>query len=254
LPCGLGAVLRAQYLHSRSRVAVVPALGSVGLESLMDLAVLVFFYVPILVIIGSYSSLGWAILAAGAIGGVLLILLLVLLGRRLVTVLGHHVSWGGVSLKRLVAMVESRHGAIGRGFLAAQNVRGLTFALLLTLLARLMTVGVHWLVGMAFGLDLSWTAYLIVAAAVNFTAFLPFSQGNVGPYELVAVATLAGLGTGRATATAYALVAHAVLIMPMAAAGLLFLGWHLIAQARGLSPLPAERKPESPVRAAKLAP
>ena len=252
LPFGLGAVMRAQYLHSRSGVAVASALSSVGLESVMDVAVLVFFYVPVLVIVGSYSSLGWATLAAGAIGGVLLILLLVLSGRRLLTILRRQISGVGAPVKRLADMVESQYRATRSGFLAVQNVRGLIFALLLTLLARLMTVGVYLLVGMAFGLDLSWTAYLIVAAAVNTTAFLPFSQGNVGPYELVAVATLTGLGTGRAAATAYALVAHAVLVMPMVAAGLLFLGWHLIMVARKRSLLPAEQRPGLAAQAARL--
>ena len=251
LPFGLGAVMRAQYLHSQSGVAVASALSSVGLESLMDVAILVFFYVPILVTIGSYGSLGWATPAA-AIGGVLLVLLLVLSGRRLPTILRRHVSGAGVPLRRLVDLVESQCRATRDGFLAAQSIRGLTFALLVTLLARLMTVGVHLLVGMAFGLDLNWTAYLIVAAAVNTPAFLPFSQGNVGPYELVAVATLSGLGTGRATATAYALVAHAVLVMPMVAAGLLFLGWHLIMVARKRSLSPPERRPGSAAQAARL--
>jgi hypothetical protein len=49
----------------------------------------------------------------------------------------------------------------------------------------------------------------------------------VGPYEIITAEVVAGLGVARGTATAYAIVAHAVLLVPIVAAGLAFLGWHL---------------------------
>jgi uncharacterized membrane protein YbhN (UPF0104 family) len=95
-----------------------------------------------------------------------------------------------------------------------------------------VTVGVHCLVGIAFGLNIDWTSYLIVTAAANASGFVVLSQGNVGPYEIITAEVLAGLGAARGAATAYAIVAHAVLLVPVVAVGLVFFGWHLAVRPR----------------------
>lgn len=225
LPFSLGGVLRAHYLQTRHGIAATSSLSSIVVENLIDALVLAGVFIPAVAILGVGGSLTWTMLAIGGAGGGILILMRVVLsdrspGRVLALPLK-------VAPRPLAARLVSCREEAKTGLRSVRSTSTLAIAVLLTVAARVVTVGVHWLVGLAFGLDIHWTSYLVVTAAANASGFVALTQGNVGPYEIITAEVVAGLGTARGTATAYAIVAHAVLLVPIVAAGLAFLGWHL---------------------------
>jgi hypothetical protein len=62
-----------------------------------------------------------------------------------------------------------------------------------------------------------------VAGAANLAIAAPSTAGGIGPFEYFARTVLVVFGAGVAAATAYALVLHALLIVPATLAGLALL-------------------------------
>lgn len=97
----------------------------------------------------------------------------------------------------------------------------------LTAIVWFIEAGVYYLVALAFGLDLGagdlWLGILFAVAASNLLTAAPSSSGGIGPFEFGAQRTLVHFGVTQATATAFALVIHATLLLPVVAAGLFFL-------------------------------
>jgi uncharacterized protein (TIRG00374 family) len=227
LPFSLGGVLRAHYVQTRYGIAATSCLSSIVLEKLIDAVVLAGLFIPALAILGVGGRLAWTMLAIGGVGAGVLVLMRVLLSGRS---LGFRRAFAlpcTVVPKPLVTRLASCREEAKTGLRSVRSTSTLAIAVLLTVAARLVTVGVHWLVGLAFSLDIDWTSYLVVTAAANASGFVALSQGNVGPYEIITAQVVAGLGAARGTATAYAIVAHAVLLVPIVVAGLASLGWHL---------------------------
>jgi uncharacterized protein (TIRG00374 family) len=226
LPFSLGGVVRAQYVQKRYGIAATSSLSSIVLENLIDAVVLAGVFIPVLAILGVGGSLAWTMLAIGGVGaGVLVLARLLLSGRSLG--FGRALALPRILVPKPLTRLASFREEAKTGLQSVRSTSTLAIAVLLTVAARLMTVGVHWLVGLAFGLDIDWTSYLVVTAAANASGFVALSQGNVGPYEIITAEVVAGMGAPRGTATAYAIVAHAVLLVPIVAAGLAFLAWHL---------------------------
>ena len=81
----------------------------------------------------------------------------------------------------------------------------------------------YYMVGLSFDIGEGFMAYLMVAAAANLAITLPSTSGGVGPFELLTKETLIFLGVGSATATAYAIALHALVLIPVIVVGLVFL-------------------------------
>jgi len=52
---------------------------------------------------------------------------------------------------------------------------------------------------------------------------LPSTSGGIGPFEALAKETLVFVGVGTSAAAAYAVALHALLLLPVVVAGLIFL-------------------------------
>lgn len=104
--------------------------------------------------------------------------------------------------------------------------------------------GVYWLALAAFGLEHSYAVALLLVGAVNLAGLIPASPGQVGIYEFFVITILTALGTNAAQATAYAVVVHLVLWLPVTAVGFILLlrqglGWSDIRRAgEGADPAP----------------
>ncbi len=81
----------------------------------------------------------------------------------------------------------------------------------------------YWLVGVGFGLDLDFPLYLAVTGAANLAIAAPSTAGGVGPFEFFAQKALTAFGVGAAAATVYALVLHALLLIPVVLLGIALL-------------------------------
>jgi hypothetical protein len=123
----------------------------------------------------------------------------------------------------------------------------LALTILFSYLSWAIEAGVYWIVTFAFDLNMTYVDMLLVMAVVNLAGLLPASPGMFGVFEFFASAVLIAEGAPPEIATAYALVVHMVIWLPVTLVGFFFLarqglGWKAITHARDLEnrqPIPA---------------
>lgn len=222
LPARAGELMRAYMMGGKYGISKMSAFGSVLVERLFDGLTLVLFLLITVVLLGANNTLrGLALIS--------LVVFVVALA-----VFGAILAWPQRSeglLHRLVEVLPGRVRPLARelvssllsGMVALRDPRALLVVVLSSLVAWFIEGTVFWLVGHGFHLDLNIGWYVMAMSAGNLALTAPSSQGGIGPFEYFAqqVLVLAGLSDG--TAAAYALVAHAVVIVPVTVLGLIFL-------------------------------
>jgi len=88
----------------------------------------------------------------------------------------------------------------------------------------LLEATMYYIIGIAFGLDAGFHVYLVATAAANLAIAVIASQGGVGPFDLVVKQIFIGAGATTSAATAYAIGLHALVLLPVIALGVYFLG------------------------------
>jgi uncharacterized membrane protein YbhN (UPF0104 family) len=133
--------------------------------------------------------------------------------------------------------------ALSRALEALQEVgsrRALLGSLAWALVSDLLDVLMIGLCLRALGIGLSPAAWFEVLIAVNVAIAIPATPAQIGILEAGAVLVLMALGTSRDAALAFALVYHAVHVIPVTAAGA------LIVAARSTRPPSGPRSVEDP--------
>jgi hypothetical protein len=82
----------------------------------------------------------------------------------------------------------------------------------------------YWMVALAFDIHEPFYIFLLSTAADNLAISILASQGGIGPFEYVTKQTMIAAGVASSTATAYAIGLHALLLLPVIALGLYYLG------------------------------
>jgi uncharacterized membrane protein YbhN (UPF0104 family) len=145
------------------------------------------------------------------------------------------------------------------GFSALSQGPTLVSVLVLTVAGWMSEACVYWFLLMGFSLPVGLGGAALGMSAANLATIIPSSPGYVGTFHLPLQSVLtSGYGIDQAEAAAYAIVAHAVLVLPIAALGIGLLareGLSLSAvqqrvsrlrrELRGLSREPAQSEPVS---------
>jgi uncharacterized protein (TIRG00374 family) len=107
--------------------------------------------------------------------------------------------------------------------------------------AWLIETVVFWLFGQAFGLGLSFSAYLLITVAANMIVAVPITPTSLGVYEVALQEVVALFGVERSLAAGYAIGTHLFMSLWIAATGLLA-AWLLNIRFEELFYLRAEEK------------
>ena len=102
------------------------------------------------------------------------------------------------------------------------SLRGGRSAITIVVLSQGIWVGetvVYWLVARAMDFDVSWPVLAATVAASNLATSVPSSSGAIGPFELLAKETLVLAGFAVSAATAYAVLVHLTLLVPVTILG-----------------------------------
>jgi uncharacterized protein (TIRG00374 family) len=223
LPARLGEFVRSWYLGEREAIGAARALGTVVVERVID--------VVVVVLIGSVAIL--VLSARGAIASVALIGVPFALG--LVVVLALLVLADRVPvLRRIVAWLErwpNVHAAMGRlrdGLAVSGRPSTVARAVGLSLVAWSFSVLAIAASGQAIGVELSIGQAALVSASVALAIAVPSGPAYLGTWELAAVAAASTFGLPADQAFALALIAHAAVVLVTSVGGavaLLRLGW-----------------------------
>jgi uncharacterized membrane protein YbhN (UPF0104 family) len=170
----------------------------------------------------SIDYLGLSVVMAVLFGGALAVLFL----------LAFSEGWRGRVDRLIMALtparfrprVEGLAQPFFQGLDALRNPVDLAIAWMLSGISWALEATMYYMVGLAFGIDAGFHIYLLATAASNLAISLVASQGGIGPFELVTKQTLIAVGVGSSAATAYAIGLHALVLLPVIALGLYFLG------------------------------
>lgn len=209
LPARMGELLRVWLLRRREGVPASTATATAIGEKVLEAAALAVVVVPVPWLLRDLP--GW-------IGGALIGLVVV--------------GLGGVGLCALLAYWARRHPDRARGarapllvrFAAGVDVLGqpadLALTIVLSIAAWIVDVCQILLVLAAVGVYVPWTGALLVLLTLNLAAAIPAAPAQLGAFEIGAVVALEALGVPRPEAVAFALVFHAVQVVPLALVGI----------------------------------
>jgi uncharacterized protein (TIRG00374 family) len=247
LPARTGELVRAYIMGERHRLSLMATLGTISVERLFDGLVLLAF----LVFVGAFVGLSQELtILAIAMSAIFVVLLAVSL----------YVASSAARAQRvieaLVRFAPARVRDRARGWAAAfvaglealRSPSALAAVVVTSTVAWALEATMYFMVGVSFSLGEAFPIYLMVAAAANLAISVPSTSGGIGPFEALAKETLVFVGVGTSAAAAYAVALHALLLLPVVAAGLVFL-W-----AINLSLGEALRRPARPTLASSVGP
>jgi glycosyltransferase 2 family protein len=230
LPARAGEAARVLALHRRAGTSRSEAAATVVVERSYDVLCLLLLLFVAWPWIPKVTWIHAAVALAVAVAVVLAaaIALLAIFGVRPV----HFVL---SPLRRLPFLSEERVDHIGeglgRGLAALRHPHLVLGAFVWTTLAWLALAASTWLVMRGFHLHLSIVAAMLVVVATNIAQILPSSPSALGVFEAATLVALRAYDVPDSEALSYALVLHALNILPFLVAGLALLHGTIRARA-----------------------
>ncbi len=197
-------------------------LGTIVVERIFDGLILALFLAGTVALAGGSDFLRVvaALMTAGFVVGTLIVAMLGMRGER-------SDSWTTRLLSVVPVRVRPRArvwlGSFIAGLAGLRGARVWGSVIATTILSWGLEAVAYWFVGIGFGIDLDLPLYLAVCGAANLAIAAPSTAGGVGPFEFFAQKALTAFGVSTAAATVYALVLHALLLVPVVLLGIVLL-------------------------------
>jgi len=222
LPFRLDELARAFFLGRKLEIPSATVLGSILVERIVDLGMLLLVAIGLVLAFGTRTGLGGGLpwLALLALGAATLVAGLLVVRPRLVAWASRHTpeSLAGRGLGVLEGLVRGLEGFPRGGRGAA--------VLLLAVLEWALTVRYMMLVLRAFSVPLAPSGALLLVAAGYLSFAIPAAPGGLGVFELLARGSLVGgAHVEPSAALGIALVLHLLLVVPISLIGAGCLVW-----------------------------
>jgi len=237
-PMRIGELVRAFLLGERESVSKSAAFGTIAVDRTFDGLTLV-------AILGIFTALsdthaGRQSLGIGA-GLLFFAGTAVLVGLAFSPLRVRHLLLRVARLlpERLSSKAEEALDAFLSGLAAIRSPGVLAVAAGVSLASWLAEASMYYVVGEAFHLGVGFDVYLIIAAAANLALSIFASPGGVGPFELATREVLVLYKVSSASASAYAIALHALLLVPVIVVGVVLL-WSMHISLRQLLGIPDE--------------
>jgi glycosyltransferase 2 family protein len=232
LPARAGEAARIIALKQRAGTARFEALGTVVAERALDVVCLIVLLFAVAPTLPGVDWLPRALAVGGglSLGLVALLIAMAFYGHRPARLLLRPLSLlPGISGERS----ESAATNLVHGFSFLRRPASAVAAVLLTLVSWLLIALSFWLCLLGFDFGLGFEAGLLVVVAVNLAMILPSGPAAVGVFEAATLVALGVFGVDRSSAFSYAVVVHALNVIPFIVVGYLVLHQHAIAVRRG---------------------
>jgi hypothetical protein len=223
LPFRLGEVLRAYVLWRREGINIGTSLTTAVLERLFDGLTMVLFVLSGLLFVQMspfFSRL--VIIASVAFVGALVVFLVLAARPQLLRQVADTLIETLVPQRFRNALLGLVDGVIA-GLESLRSGRDVLVVFGMTLWIWILETAIYRLVSFSFGLDLPYFGILLMAGVVNLLTALPSLPGYIGTFEAGGVEVLGIIGVAPGPAASYVLVLHAVLLIPIALVGAVFM-------------------------------
>lgn len=220
LPARTGEIVRAVLLKRQRGISGFAVLATIIVERILDGLVLALFLAATIALAGGTDVLRvFAALVGGAFLTLTAILVLVAMRPRV----AERLTEFGLRLlpRRLRERARGWAERFMSGLAPMRTGRAWMVVSGLTVVSWSLEALSAWAVGQAFGLGLDAGIYFGVSGAANLSMAAPSTSGGIGPYEFFAREVVGRFGVGTATGTAFALVLHFTVLVPVAIVGLL---------------------------------
>lgn len=222
LPLRLGELVRAYFLCRRESMSQASALATIVVERIFDgLALLL-----ILSAVSLFLPLaGWIGETARMVAVLVIVALLFAFAigsspKRTERVVAAFLRF---LPGRLRAKAMEVTDLFLEGFRVLHHPGKLLLVLLASFLVWVTEATVFYLVSFSFDLGLPFTVLLLTMSVASLSVSLPATQGGIGPFEFFCARTVALFGVSLPLASAYAIVVHAVLLVPFSLLGFYYL-------------------------------
>ncbi len=232
LPLQLGEVARAYVLGEDEGISKAHVLSTIAVERLIDIVVLL-------------SILGLLIpfvdFPRAALFSAVLILIVAIVAIAVVVFAVVDRQRAGALLERILTLLPAwaaprlRPIAVSalEGLSALSHLRVVALVLMWTVLSWASSATIIYLVLQAFSIDVPLTAAPFLLVATTFGFFIPSSPGAVGVYDIISIKTLTIVfSVAQEPAATYALVAHALYLLPPTILGAGYLLWRELKSRR----------------------
>jgi len=219
VPARLGDVVRAVALGQESGTSKARVLGTVALEKLWDVAMLLMLAAGLSVglVLPGWLVLPARLLAAGSVIGLALLLSALLFRSHLSFVTGHwslSVGHWSLSIGHCPLSIGHWLSALLDGLEGIIRPQALFWGLLGSMVVWGIGAATNYCVLYAFDLPSSAAPVLLLLAALQAGVAVPSLPGSLGIFEGICIAVLALFGVGQEEALAAGLVLHAVVFAP----------------------------------------
>ncbi len=207
LPARLGEVVRSVLLGRHAGISRTMVLGTVVVERVIDLVVLVSIAAAGVLIAGTRLVATELVVTGLALAGALVggLVLLVVFRERLA-------GTRAAGIADRMPRIASLAARLADGLAVVRDRRAVGAAVLLSLAAWTVGALAWWVGAAALGMGLAPGDAILVMAVVSLSTAIPSGPGYVGSWELAAVAALGFLGVDASAALALALLVHGVVL------------------------------------------
>ena len=212
VPLRAGAVVQVQVLGRRYALDRGAVAGTLVLEAVIDAACFLVLFIVVAPFIGGGRALTAGIWLMAAV-------VIVAQGAMIFLARRRGVRSGDADDRGILARVRRAADSVRGGFEAVRNPWAVAAAAALTFLDWLLASFGYAFVGRAFGLGVSPVVYLLVEVVGNLAGAVPFTQSGIGPYEVAVAQLLARRGETLELGTAYAVGAHALVLLTSLVSG-----------------------------------
>jgi hypothetical protein len=223
-PARAGELLRAYVLKRNEQVSVSSSLATVIVERIFDgLVMLLFVFVALPTVPFLPDVVRSIVIFGSLIFFSALIVFLFLAARPALAARIYNPLIDHLLPHRLREKVRGFIDRFMHGLAALRDFEHIVMIFFTSILIWLLETVKYWFVMHAFSFEVSFFTLMLMNGIVNLATTLPAAPGYVGTFDAPGIAILSAAGVNPEVATAYTLVLHAALWLPITLLGFYFM-------------------------------
>ncbi|CAG0934136.1 hypothetical protein TFLX_03357 [Thermoflexales bacterium] len=223
-PFRIGELLRAYVLKRNEEVSISSSLATIVVERIFDgLTMLLFAFVALLTAPFLSDALRLTVVIGSLVFLGALIIFLFLAARPATAARLYNPLINHLIPHRLRDKLRGFIERFMSGLAALRDFKHVIMIFLTTVLIWLLETVTYWFVMHAFSLQLSFFTLMMMNGVVNLITTLPAAPGYIGTFDASGIWVLEAFGVIKSRATAYTLVLHATLWLPITLLGFFYM-------------------------------
>jgi uncharacterized protein (TIRG00374 family) len=223
-PFRIGELLRAYVLKRNEEVSISSSLATIVVERIFDgLTMLLFAFVALLTAPFLSDALRLTVVIGSLVFLGALIVFLFLAARPATAARLYNPLINHLIPHRLRHKLRGFIERFMSGLAALRDFKHVIMIFLTTVLIWLLETVTYWFVMHAFNLQLSFFTLMMMNGVVNLITTLPAAPGYIGTFDASGIWVLEAFGVIKSRATAYTLVLHATLWLPITLLGFFYM-------------------------------